>query len=188
MYYCCKGLGDGCANSCSTFQTGFKTFCEGLSKIFSRPFSLCTFLTALFVALPAIGAIVVVIIDQSNLKYNCKNNILMFVGVFAACLILNTLYTFYLYHKFSNMNEDDIPEDQRHNQRFGGGGGSNYPANENGQPLTAGQKFTYFLCYDFVTLGFIILLGFEIVWAIVGSTWLSGENRGCSEQKGFSAA
>ena len=92
----------------------------------------------------------------------------------AACNVINFLYALYLYCKFRKPYE--ITNNGQAPPTTNTGTFYDMPKETN-----VWQRMNKILCYDFVTLFYMIILIFEIVWAIVGHSWLAASGSICSD-------
>lgn len=171
MIICCKGCGKCCDKCCSCIEQTCGDCCNGLNKCFNTPFSMCAFLTFLFVLVPAIVGVFMLLKMEEVGKY-CVKPIGVHLAVMAACHLLNFLFALYLFCKFRK------PYESTNN---GNGGTINRSNSIYDAPKETNvwQRMVKILCYDFVTLFYVFVVIFEFAWAIVGHSWLAQSGRVC---------
>ena len=171
MYYCCKGCCDGfkgCGKSCEKSCTGLNKACnkfsEFLNKIFDKPFSLCIFLTVVFIAIPAAICTLVALAGVSALGDNCKNPILVWILIAFGTVLIDTAFCLYMFFVFNRKQQ------------------------EGEKPMSTFEKMVHFFCKDCVVLFFGVFTIFQFVWTIVGIVWVASDTSQCKSQAGFTMA
>ena len=175
MIICCKGCADCCDSCCKSIDECCGGCCNAINKFFSTPFSLCSFLTFFALIIPTIIGLIS-LSSANDTAGICEKNIPVHLVIMGVCHLLNFLYSIYLFCKFKNPYEKADAGQPANTST-----GSAYDAPKETNVM---QRFTKILCYDFVTLFFIFVLLFEIVWAIIGSSWLSSISPLCSDALG----
>ena len=171
MYYCCVGCCEGlkgCVTNCKSNCIGLKRGCnnifEQINKVFNKPFSLCVFLTVLFIALPAVAFTMVALFGLKDLSQNCNNPILIWILIACGTILVDTAFCIYMFFVF------------------------NQTPKQGQKQMTTFEKLVHFFCKDCVVLFFAIFLLGQFVWSIVGFIWSVTENRQCMDQRGFTMA
>ena len=168
MYYCCLGCCEGCkgcSKSCEKSCVGLNRACSRfsklLNKVFDRPFSLCLFLTVLFIAMPAVIFTIVALANVRDLIDNCDKPQLVWILIACGTLLVDTAFCVYMFFVF------------------------NRKPKEGEKPMTTFEKIVHFFCKDCIVLFFGVYLIVEFAWIIVGIVWTASDNSECKEQVAF---
>jgi len=102
----------------------------------------------------------------------CQKDIRLHLIIMAICHIVNFLFSLYLFCKFKRPYDSAHPEAGR--QTSTGSAFYDKPRETN-----ICQRMTVVLCYDCAALFFMLVIGFSIVWAIIGSSWLGNMGPYC---------
>ena len=176
MIICCKGCADCCDSCCKGIEKCCGGCCNAINKFFSTPFSLCSFATFFVVVVPS----VIGLISLASVKsYGniCEKNIPLHLIIVAIGHLVNFLYAVYLFCKFRKPYEPTTDASKQHS----GNASGLYDAP---RETNVCQRLTKILCYDFVTLFYMLALAFQFVWAIIGHSWLSAVSPVCQELLG----
>jgi len=138
---CCSGLGkcmDSCCNGCADCCNHC---CDALCGR-DRPLPLCICFTLIVNFLPMFLFVLFAILMWSN---DCGVPLQSFLLLEGILCFLNTLFSFYIYWRFSL--KDELKEN-------------------------ALQRSARILCYDPVVCVFFLIWAFEFAWQIVGIFWI----------------
>lgn len=114
------------------------------------------------------------LLNNENVSKYCAKPIGVHLIVMAGCNVINFLFALYLFCKFRKPYEKT--ETSQNNQLTHSNSFYDAPKDTN-----VWQRMNKVLCYDFVTLFYILVLIFEIIWAIIGHNWLSQSGQICAD-------
>lgn len=103
---------------------------------------------------------------------NCKNPIFVFIAVQAFLLLLHGCFLYYLFCRYG--------DSFKHGQQQGNG-------NPN-DDKSVWQKVTHILCMDCGVFLYFFIFIFQIVWSILGSSWLGSDTAQCKDLQAVSFA
>jgi len=153
IFNCCTGMCEGCSKccggACESCGKGCARGCEGLGDICcgSKPFPFCASFTCCVQFLPMFIFFIFGIIEL--ISPTCVAPIGAFLIVCGVVALINTMFSFYLYWRFSIKTEEkDV----------------------------SCQRAAKILCYDPVVCVYFFIWVFTLVWSIVGIVWVQ---RGC---------
>jgi len=143
-------IAEGCNTACQKMCNCCWGCSEACARVFSRPFSLCCFGASIVIGIPCIISIIYLIKEWNASTGACNKPIAVHLLICVLCHLLNLAYCFYLYYKFKEQGTD-----------------------------TAMEKATKLAMYDWPTCLFVVLLLFQIVWAIIGFVWMGPNDKPC---------
>ena len=173
MIICCKGCAKCCDDCCKCLDKSCGQCCNAINECFKTPFSLCAFLTFLGVLVPSVvGAFM--LLNKEDVGLYCKKPIGVHLIVMAGCNVLNFFFALYLFCKFRKPYEK--PNEGNQGQNMNSSTLYDAPKETN-----VWQRMNKVLCYDFVTLFYMLILIFEFIWACLGHSWLGESGQICAD-------
>jgi hypothetical protein len=151
---CCTALGNCCASCCATLQ-----------QCFSKPFSGVVFLTVLLSVVPFCAMIFAVIKFWSN---QCSHPLQVWLLICLIVFLINLIFALYLFRRLAGTDFENPEINPR------------YDANKH-EEINQYEHTKHFLMYDPGVCLYIMILLFQIAWAIVGLSWYGDEGTVCSD-------